>query len=164
MANRILFAVETVKTSQGFFDPGQLLPKEDLPEDEIRTLLESGQAGHCAYNSPMAAYVHDARKMLSNKGQATELLKGALKTVSGEAPEEPEAVEESKLPEGPTGVVGPDGSTSTEKTFPSVDEFVKAGYKAENYEAMKAEYLKDTAVGSVPGVPEGAAPESNEQS
>ncbi len=128
MTNQILFATETIKTSQGWFEPGQLLPKEDLPELEVEALLDSKQAGRCAFDSPLAKFVHDARTMI-NKAQAGQLLKGALESVSAESPPSNEEPDERKADPTPAGY------------YPTLETYVAAGYKADNYETFKAGFV-----------------------
>ncbi len=73
----ILFALETIKTSQGWFEPAHLLPQHDLPEQETTELVEAGKAARFPYDHWLAAELHELRK-LPNKSQAEQKLKDLL--------------------------------------------------------------------------------------
>lgn len=89
MSNQILFAVEVVETSQGWFTPGQLLPKAEFAdrEEELKELFDKQKIGVCAYDSPLAKRVHEARQL----GSRTLIGECIAAGISAESPEpEPE--------------------------------------------------------------------------
>ena len=138
--SKLLFATETIRTSQGWFSAGDLMPADDLPDDETETLLEAKQAGTCHHASPLATAVHAARKA-SNKSQAAVDLKLALEQLSDEEPD-----------------LSDDGDPTPDGEFPSLEIYLKAGYQEATYEEAKRQWYEAKASSeqepSKPGVPD----------
>lgn len=58
-----LYAIAVVLTSQGWFQPGHVLPIDDLPEDEVEKLQTDRQAFLADHDGPFAAHARAARAM-----------------------------------------------------------------------------------------------------
>lgn len=128
---KLLFATETVKTSQGWFETATLLPQLDLPLEEIDQLISEKKAGECDHDSPLAAHVHSLATW-PNKAAASVHLKATMSAFSASSPGD-ESIELDADFVDPT----PPGE------FPTLENYQKAGYKAENYEAHKAGFYED---------------------
>lgn len=59
----IVFAVELVRTTQGWFRPGHPLPRHDLPDEELTELLEKKDAVLTSVDSPIAVAARAARAL-----------------------------------------------------------------------------------------------------
>lgn len=129
--SKFLFALETILTSQGWFNAGEQLPAVDLPDEEAETLIKAEQAATCHHASPLAAAVHAARKQ-TNKAQASVDLKRAVKQLSAEEPEQ-----------------SSDGEPFVDPTpageFPTLEIYVQSGYQAAGYEESKRQFYEDKA-------------------
>lgn len=137
--NEFVFALEHVLTSQGWFLPGHLLPKHDLPDDEGLQLLADKKVAICAFDSPLAAAVHESRKM--DPHAAAVFLKDAAEKLSPQSPEPAEPVSDTEPPESDDW-----DDPTPEGEFPTLENYLRAGYKPENYEGQKAGFLKDQAM------------------
>lgn len=138
-----LFATEHVQTSQGWFLPGHLMPKLDLPEEETLKLLEEKKAAFCAHDSPLAQAVHDSRKL--DQHAASVFLKGVMETLSPMSPgDEPLELDGSDTePPGPGDDEDDDWVDPTPKgEFPTPENFVRAGYKIVDYESSKTSFFE----------------------
>lgn len=129
---KILFAMTHVLTSQGWFQPTQLLPQLDLPEEEVDKLVEEGTAARAEHDSPLAARVHELAKEHTDKMLATENLKHAVRDLSAvSAGDEPIEMDDDFVDPTPEG------------EFPTLETFLKVGYQAEDYEPRKAAFYED---------------------
>lgn len=136
-----LFATEHVLTSQGWFLPGHLMPKLDLPEEETLKLLEEKKAAFCAHDSPLAQAVHDSRKLETTHATSV-FLKGVMETLSPMSPgDEPVELEgsDTEPPSKDDDWVDP----TPEGEFPTPENFVRSGYKLEDYEKMKSLFFEE---------------------
>ncbi len=144
-----LFATEHVQTSQGWFLPGHLMPKLDLPEDETLKLLEEKKAALCAHDSPLAKAVHDSRKL--DPHAASVFLKGVMETLSPMSPgDEPVELEGSDTePPPPDSEHDEDDEDddwvdpTPKGELPTLENFVRAGNSPGIYESYKTSFFEE---------------------
>lgn len=82
---RTVFALELLKTSQGWVEPTCPLAALDMPEDELEDLHEAGKVVSAEHDSPMARRAHEIRRAGDKAGAPGQMLE-ASRMLSPESP------------------------------------------------------------------------------
>jgi hypothetical protein len=83
-----VFALELIQTSQGWVEPANPLPANDIPDDELAKLKADGKVVYAEHDSPLAARAHEIRRA-ADKSTATTAFQDAARSLSLESPDHP---------------------------------------------------------------------------